>query len=320
MKPLALLFLMGLSFALAASEPISLETMTGTLYGTLELPDISAPYPVVLIHPGSGPTDRDGNSAQLPGKNDSLKLLAEALAKEGIASVRIDKRGIGESLNATPNEADLRFDTYIDDAAAWLDLLQNGERFSEVIMLGHSEGSLIGTVAAQHAGADGFISLAGPGEPAADTLERQLSVQLPQPLLEESEEVIASLEEGQTVQPLPKGIAAVPAIGNALFRPSVQPYLISWFQYDPAEEVARLEMPVLIVQGTTDIQVRVEDAELLSAAQPAAELVILEGMNHVLKDAPATRALNLAAYANPNLPLTDGLVEAITSFITALNE
>ena len=286
--------------------------------GTLELPNINEPYPVVLIHPGSGPTDRDGNSAQLPGKNDSLKLLAEALADEGIASLRIDKRGIGESTPAGLEESALRFDTYIDDAAAWLNLLQNDERFSDVIVLGHSEGSLIGMVAAQRAQADAFISLAGAGEPAADTLERQLSAQLPQPLLEESREVIASLEEGETVQPLPAGIAAVPAIGNALFRPSVQPYLISWFQYDPAEEVAKLEMPVLIVQGTTDIQVRVEDAESLSAAQPDAELVILEGMNHVLKDAPANRALNLATYANPDLPLTDGLVGAISSFIKTL--
>ncbi len=319
MKYLVLL-LLSLAFASAQSEPISLETMTGTLYGTLELPNTSEPYPVVLIHPGSGPTDRDGNSAQLPGKNDSLKLLAEALADEGIASLRIDKRGIGESAPAGLEERALRFGTYIDDAAAWLDLLQSDARFSDIVMLGHSEGSLIGMVAAQRADVDAFISLAGAGEPAADTLGRQLSVQLPRPLLEESKEVIASLEEGETVQPLPEGIAAVPAIGDALFRPNVQPYLISWFQYDPAEEVARLEMPVLVVQGTTDIQVRVEDAELLSAAQPDAELVILEGMNHVLKDAPANRALNLATYANPDLPLTDGLVEAISSFVQALYE
>ena len=318
MKQLVFLFLLSLGSTFASSEEVRLETMTGTLYGTLELPNVDEPYPIVFIHPGSGPTDRDGNSAQLPGKNDSLKLLAEALAEEGIASLRIDKRGIGESAPAGLEERTLRFDTYIDDAAAWLDLLQNDERFSNIIVLGHSEGSLIGMVAAQRADADGFISLAGAGEPAAETLERQLSAQLPQPLLEESKEVIASLEEGETVQPLPAGIAAVPAIGDALFRPSVQPYLISWFQYDPAEEVAKLEMPVLIVQGATDIQVRVEDAELLSAAQPDAELVILEGMNHVLKDAPANRALNLATYANPNLPLTDGLVEAISSFIKAL--
>ncbi len=318
MKQLVFFFLLSLGSVFASSEEVRLETMTGTLYGTLELPNTSEPYPVVLIHPGSGPTDRDGNSAQLPGKNDSLKLLAEALAEEGIASLRIDKRGSGESAGATPNEANLRFDTYIDDAAAWLNLLQSDERFSDIVMLGHSEGSLIGMMAAQRAGADGFISLAGAGEPAADTLVRQLSAQLPQPLLEESKEVITSLEEGETVQPLPAGIAAMPAIGNALFRPSLQPYLISWFQYDPAEEVARLEMPVLIIQGTTDIQVRAKDAELLSAAKPNAELAILEGMNHVLKDAPANRALNLATYANPDLPLTDGLVGAISSFVKTL--
>src|SRR5579872_4850595 len=80
-------------FARAAESDISLETATGTIYGTLTLPAGNAPVPIVLIVAGSGPTDRDGNSPGLPGKNDAYKLLAAALAQRGIASIRYDKRG-----------------------------------------------------------------------------------------------------------------------------------------------------------------------------------------------------------------------------------
>ena len=62
-------------------------------------------YPVVLIIPGSGPTDMDGNSAALPGKNNSLKYLAEGLAGKGIASLRYDKRGIASSASAGKDES-----------------------------------------------------------------------------------------------------------------------------------------------------------------------------------------------------------------------
>lgn len=316
MKRFLFLFL-SLSFAFAA-EPISLETSAGTLYGTLELPTTNDPYPVVLIHPGSGLTDRDGNSAQLPGSNDSLKLLAQEFAESGIASVRIDKRGVGESAAALQSETELSFDDYIEDAVLWLELLQSDERFSQVIMLGHSEGSLISMVAAQRANADGFISVAGAGENAADLLKRQLSAQLPAPLLSEAETVLDALSIGETVTPLPEGIGMIPEIGDALFRASVQPYLISWFAYDPAEELSKLSVPVLIVQGDTDLQASIRDAQALSATKPEAELAIIEGMNHVFKEAPADPEQNLATYADPNLPLADGFLDALVSFIGTL--
>lgn len=303
-----------LSFAFAA-EPLELSTLSGTLYGTLELPEDSAPYPVVLIHPGSGPTDQDGNQPQM--NNDSLKLLAEALAAGGVASVRIDKRGVAESVAAGPDETELRFNTYIEDAAAWLELLQADERFGKVIMMGHSEGSLIGMVAAERVGADAFISLAGAGRPAGTVIAEQLSGQLPPDLLGASEEVLRRLEAGETVEPLPETLANVPGI-DALFRPSVQPYLISWFRYDPAAELAKLSVPSLTVQGTTDLQTSAEDAALLSAARPDAQALTVEGMNHILKDAPADPQANFATYNDPNLPLAEGLTNALLDFIGAL--
>ena len=316
--PLLLLsLLLPLALAQASSETITLETASGSLHGTLELPADSGPFPVALIHPGSGPTDRDGNSAGLAGSNDSLKRLAEGLRELGVASLRIDKRGVGESAPALSGEADGRFDHYVDDAVAWLELLADDERFDRLVAIGHSEGALITLLAALRHGADGYISVAGAGENAADILTRQLSAQLPEPLLAETVSVIETLRAGDTVAELPANVAAVPGLAG-LFRASVQPYMVSWFAYHPATEIARLAAPTLIVQGSTDLQVGVADAEALAAARPGAQLVIVEGMNHVLKEAPLELAANQATYLDPTLPLAAGLIDPIISFILGL--
>ncbi|MBT8284944.1 MAG: alpha/beta hydrolase, partial [Flavobacteriaceae bacterium] len=224
-----------------------------------------------------------------------------------IASFRFDKRGIAASASAMTKEEDLRFETYIDDVELWTKQLKNDSRFSDLIILGHSEGSLIGMVAIQRTRADKFISLAGVGRPAADILREQLSAQ-PPAITAMTDPIITTLEQGQTVD-------SVNPMLNSLFRPSVQPYLISWFKYNPAKEIAKLDCPVLVLQGTTDIQVKVKDAEMLISANPEAEKVILEGMNHVLKEAPMDRMENFKTYNDPSLPLMEGLMEAIVGFI-----
>src|SRR5215475_16220214 len=233
--------------ASVVTEPIVLETPTGKLFGSLELPKSSAPLPVALIIAGSGPTDRNGNSPLLQGANNSLKYLAEGLAAQGIASVRYDKRGVAESVKAAASQSDLRFETYIYDAILRGKQLRADKRFSSVIVIGHSEGSLIGMVAAQKMDADAFISIAGVGRPAPQALLDQLKGKLPADLQSRAEMIIKSLSEGKTVEDIP------PALGT-LFRRSVQPYAISYFKYDPAIEIAKLSTPVLITQGTTDIQ------------------------------------------------------------------
>lgn len=306
-EPWLLGMLGGIVFA--DSEPVELSTPTGTLYGTLELPGDNGPFPVALIIAGSGPTDRDGNNPLLPGKNNSLKLLAEGLARNEIASLRFDKRKIGQSQTGQ-KEQDLIFDDLVNDAAAWIAYLRKDSRFNRVIVIGHSEGSLIGMLAASKAKADALVSIAGAGQPGDQTLTKQLGANPANPanLIAEIKETMAELKAGRAV-------AKVNPLLNALFRPSVQPYLISWFRYDPAAEIARLSIPVLIVQGTTDIQVSPHDAELLAAANPKAKLVLIESMNHILKTAPADQQGNIATYSNPDLPLAPGLLDAIVSFV-----
>jgi pimeloyl-ACP methyl ester carboxylesterase len=301
-------------FTRADETPIELVTPTGTLHGTLLMPAGSAKVPVALIIAGSGPTDRDGNSPLMSGKNTAYKMLAEALSADGIASVRYDKRGIGESRPASPpgGEAALQFDMYVADAAAWVNLLAADSRFTRVMVVGHSEGSLIGMLAAKKSPAAAFVSIAGVARRASDVLRDQLRLQLNgmAVLMDATDTVIKSLEAGATVDQLPLPIPAVPQLAS-LFRPSVQPYLISWIRYVPANELKDVTVPVLILQGTTDIQVSVEEARALKAAKRDADLRIIDGMNHVMKQAPADPILNVGTYGNPDLRIVPEVPKAI---------
>ena len=153
---------------------VEVKLKDGTMSGQLETPQGEGPFPLMVIIAGSGPTDRDGNSVALPGKNNSLKMLAESLAAEGVASIRYDKRGVGKNASLAGKEEDLRFGHYIDDAAAWVQFAKTDERFSKVGIIGHSEGSLIGMVAAEKTDADAFISIAGAGRPIDQILLEQL--------------------------------------------------------------------------------------------------------------------------------------------------
>jgi pimeloyl-ACP methyl ester carboxylesterase len=306
------LFAQAQTSAASSETDMVLKTATGDIYGTLTIADNSKPTPIVLIIAGSGPTDRNGNSP-MGVKACTYQMLSQDLAKNGIASLRFDKRGIGQSKAAMTSESDLRFETYIKDVTDWISLLKSDKRFSSIIVLGHSEGSLIGMIAAGQSKMTGFISIAGAGKSADKIIQEQLKKQLPMTLLGESNQILDSLKAGKTVAKVNPTLAS-------LYRPSVQPYMISWIKYDPAKEIRRLKIPVMIIQGTTDLQVTVEDAKLLSAAKPDAKLLIMENMNHVLKEAEADVQKNMATYNDPALPLKAGLIEKIVQFIKGKNK
>jgi pimeloyl-ACP methyl ester carboxylesterase len=306
-----------LSLALAATllttgpveTAVTLPTQLAPLHGTLLVPGgtVSA---VAVILPGSGPTDRDGNSPQFGNSAQPYRLLAQGLADKGIATVRIDKRGIGESAAAAPTESDLRITAYVEDARAWAAEVAARTGQPCAWLIGHSEGALIAVAAADghEDSICGLVLLSGAGRPAGVILREQLGPQLPEPMKTEAFHALSELEAGRTVSDTPPALAA-------LFRPSVQPYLISWLALDPTALIAAWNGPVMIGQGTTDIQVGVVDAEAMAAAQPDARLVLWDGVNHVLKIAPADRAGNAATYADPNLPLAPGVVEDVADYI-----
>jgi len=284
--------------------PMTLETKTGKIYGSLTTPKTFKKGPLALIIAGSGPTDRNGNNPSMT--NDSYKKLAHELAEAGIASIRYDKRGIAASTAAVESESSLVFDDYARDAQGWLTLAKQDKRFTQLVVIGHSEGSLIGILASLGK-ADKFISIAGAGRSIGKVLKEQMTA-MPQATQDEAFPIIDRLTKGEKVEPISQAMMPY-------FRPSVQPYMISWLKYEPQVELQKLKIPVLIVQGSTDIQVSMEDAKLLSAAKPDAKFLVIDKMNHILRTAEADRQANLATYTNASLPLADGLVKGIAGFV-----
>jgi fermentation-respiration switch protein FrsA (DUF1100 family) len=262
---------------------------------------------LVILIAGSGPTDRDGNQKGLT--NNSLKYLSEELAKNNIAVFSYDKRIFAQMKSGTVNEATLTFDDFITDATSVLLFFKNQKKYNNIIIAGHSEGSLIGMIAA-NGKADAFISLAGAGRTIDAVLVEQITKQAPF-LKEETQKNLDILKSGKTFELKNPMLAS-------LFRESIQPYMISWIKYDPQIEIAKLQMPIVIVNGTKDIQVSVQEAELLKKAKPEAELVLIENMNHVFKEIKGDDAENMKSYTNPDVPIVPKLTSTITAFVKSL--
>lgn len=318
MKIFLLFFLAVCGVNCAAKPPVdtvvsitntTIFTSTGSLFGSLSVPIAEGKVPIVLIIAGSGPTDRNGNSGRALNTN-CYKILADSLLKYGIASLRYDKRGAAESAASVIDPVSFRFINYVNDAVDAIKLLKADNRFSQIVVIGHSEGSLVGMIAAKMASADKYVSIAGAGFPIQDVLRKQFMAQ--------PEAYQAMLLTRLDTLVAGKLLTNVPAELNAIFNPMLQPYLMNWFTYIPATEIAKLNIPVLILNGTTDIQVGVEQANNLHKACKQSKLVIVNGMNHLLKEAPLDRQKNLATYTNaPNAPIKTELVQAIKNFVKA---
>jgi pimeloyl-ACP methyl ester carboxylesterase len=283
----------------------------GPLRGTMLSPAVQG-APVVVMIPGSGPTDRDGNSAHGL-KPATLRLLAAGLVAEGIASVRIDKRGMFGSADATPDPNAVTIGNYADDVHAWSSSIRRLTGARCVWVLGHSEGGLVALAAADgHADICGLVLVATPGRPVGTILADQLKANPSNgPLLEEALSIIRKLEAGLHVDALAINPTLLP-----LFRPTVQDFLIDEMALDPAKLIQRVTQPVLIIQGERDLQVSGVDAKRLKAANPAAKLALIPNTNHVLKAvASEDRDANLATYADSDLPLSAGVVAIIGKFI-----
>lgn len=300
-----------LSFTQPKEDSISLFTATGTISGSMFVPKSKTNFPVLLVIAGSGPTDRYGNSP-MGVKANSYKMLAEALSTQNIGVLLFDKRGIAKSAGAGKKESDLRFENYVDDVVEWIELLKKDKRVQGIFIAGHSEGSLIGMLAAEKIKVQGYISIAGPAHGIAEIITQQYTQQLPK-----AGPIVDSLfKRLQNNQPLD----SVPPYLMPIFRSSVQPYIKSWMKYIPCNEIKKLTTPTLIIQGGTDIQVAPEEAALLKKCKENADILLLDSMNHVLKNAPLDRAQNIATYSNAALPLSDGLTNAIAIFIKENNK
>jgi len=278
--------------------------LKGTLYSPLKK---SKKTNLVILIAGSGPTDRKKNQKGLT--NNSLKFLAEALANNGIAVYSYDKRIFAQIASGKLDEASLSFDNFIDDAKAVIHYFKNQKKYHSITIAGHSEGALIGMVAA-NGNADAYISIAGAGRPIDEVLLEQIGKQAPF-LKEEVQKNLETLKSGTTFELKNQMLAS-------LFRTSVQPYMISWIKYNPQAEIKKLQIPTLLINGDKDIQVSVQDAQLLQQAKPDAQLKIIPNMNHIFKLIKGDDAENKASYTNPDLPIATDLSELITTFIKSI--
>lgn len=280
------------------------KNITPLIDGTLIIPETSDKLPLVIIIQGSGPIDRNGN--QFMQKNNSLRFLAEGLYTNGIASFRYDKRIVKLLSRGTLIEKDIKFGDYIADAISIIDYFKEDERFSKIIIIGHSQGSLVGMIAAQGR-ADEFISLAGAGQEIDNVILDQLAIQVPG-LKDNARQAFDDLRvNGVTINYSP-GLASI-------FRPAIQQFLLEWMQYNPQVEIVKLDMPVLIINGDRDIQVEVSEAEKLKAAKPDAQYVIIPFMNHIFKKINGDDLVNSKSYNEYNRPVMPELIEIISKFI-----
>lgn len=287
-----------------AEQEISIDKFTD---GTLVLPENTEIAPLVIFIQGSGPTNRDGNQPMM--KNDGIKKMAHELAANGIASFRYDKR-IFKMDKLRIKEADLSFEDFVTDVNSIVDHFTKENKYEKIIIAGHSEGSLIGILAAQNGGVDALISLAGPGRSIDKIIVEQLAKQSAE-LSENARIALDEIKEKGSTQNYSPYL-------ESIFRASVQPYMKSWMQFEPAEELAKLEIPVLLVNGNYDLQVDVVDAELLQKASPQSQLVILDKMNHIFRKIEGESLENTKAYNEPNRPLHPELIPALVDFINSI--
>ncbi len=270
--------------------------------GTLLVPN-GGSKTVVIIIAGSGPTDRDGNQNFL--KSNNLKKLSENLTKNGIATFRYDKRTV-KQIRTGRIDTNTMFDDFVKDASDIIDYFKKDERFDKIYIVGHSKGSLVGMIAGKDK-IDGFVSLAGAGQPIDEVITEQVTRTAPM-FAEDTKRVFDILKEGNTTDDFPVALGSI-------FNKQIQPFMMSWMKYNPQVEIAKLEMPILIINGTKDLQVSVAEAELLHKASPKSELKIIEKMNHVLFTIEGDDLKNSKSYNEAFRPINEELIRTIVSFI-----
>lgn len=281
-------------------------SITKHVDGTLLLPEENPDNTLVIIIPGSGPIDRDGN--QNLQKSNSIKKLAEGLSSKGLATFRYDKRVVKQirTGNIDPNT---KFDDFVIDGVDIVRYFSDSNEFDKIYIIGHSQGSLVGMLTAKKAAVSGFISLAGAGN-SIDTVIVDQIKQMAPGLAETSSSIFARIAEGEVVEDFPPALASI-------FNRELQPFIANWMQYNPKDIISSLEIPVLIVNGTKDLQVSLEEATLLHEANKNSQLEVIENMNHILVTIEGDQLENSKSYNEPKRPLSSSLIGTLVNFINS---
>lgn len=290
-----------LSHAQVKSEDILIKNDSIELPGTLTYSKGDSQL-IIWIH-GSGNVDRNGNQAGVNVGANYIKQFRDSINKQNIAFYSYDKRSANMK-NMKFLLKKFTFDDLVSDAKKVIAHFKKDGRFKDITLIGHSQGSLVAMLAS--ADVNKYISLAGPSETIDTTIVKQITGQ--------------SAELGKTAASYFKELKETGSIKEVspmllnIFSKQNLPFLSAWIKYDPTKEIKKVTVPTLIINGTKDIQISVEDAKNLKASKGNCELKIIEGMNHVLKHIEKDGD-NYLSYQSPNFPLSKELIEVITTFI-----
>ncbi|MCC1484515.1 alpha/beta hydrolase [Winogradskyella immobilis] len=307
MKRISIIIIIALSITkIAAQSPAYTESeiqINPLIDGTLLIPNSKEKPELVIIIAGSGPTDRNGNQNFL--KNNNLKKLATALTDKGIATFRYDKR-IVKQIRRGNVDLSITFNDFVTDAKSVISYFKATEQYSKIYVAGHSQGSLVGLLASEN-NTDGFISISGAGQNFGDVIVEQINNTARQ-FIDDTERVIKTLKAGKTTTDYPAQLGAI-------FNIETQPFIISWLKYNPTEIISTLEIPILIINGTKDLQVSENEAKLLANANTSATLKLIENMNHVLFIIEGDDLENSKSYNEAFRKISSELIDSIVTFI-----
>lgn len=315
-------------------DAVSFSVPDMTVYGTFRHPaGQGRPVPGALLIAGSGPTDRNGDSAVMPGHVDTLRNLAQGLSNDGVASLRYDKLGTGQTglghYATDPTQVDV--DAFHNEATAALNFLagQSGIDRTHLIVVGHSEGALYAMMLATAApGTAPAVQALGLVEPASRRILDQLSEQVHAQAdaavragrlttaraAESTAAIDSAIQQFRATGKVPpdEPPALKPVINAANARALLQEDAI-----DPAALAAKLPraMPVLVTCSDADLQITCQDVDYLMSGLTAAgtktDYVHLTGVDHVLKEDPSSTPANYTKA----LPFSTQLTGALASFI-----
>ncbi len=291
-----------------AAQALIAETAIaiGALDAVLAMPAGVIRPPVAVLFAGSGPTDRNGNGPSI--KPATLKKLSDALTAQGIATLRYDKRAAPTWKPAFGKIEDFRFPHFVDDAERVIADLRARDAFARIVLIGHSEGALVATLAAQRAPVDGLVLLTGTSRRQGDLLKEQVQRQSTPEVYQMVAGIVDRIMAGEIVHDAPPALQMPPV---------AQPGLASAFNVDPVTPLKGLTLPVMIVGGGKDLQVPRLDFDALGKAAPHAQMLWLESMNHVLNDVTDLPD-NRAAYNQPDRALNTELVTALGAFVLGI--
>lgn len=309
MKYLRLFIILIFSIASVHSQELieeNIEVTNGeaSLPGTLSYFNTDKPLPLAIFIHGSGNIDRNGNQAGLNIGANYIKILADSLNANGIAFYRYDKRTSNPSNKSLINE-NISFEDLVEDARKSILNFTDDKRFNSITLIGHSQGALTSMLALNDS-VTKYVSLAGASKTLAETVVTQINLQSKE-LGAIAAQHFDELHRTDTIQ-------EVNLMLLSIFNPINHTFIKSYNSYVPTEEIKKIQIPTIIINGASDLQITPEDAKALHASIPDAELVIIPEMNHVLKTVKNIQE-NQSSYQVASFPLSSKLVEVLSEFI-----